>query len=110
MNKNPYDAPTSEICESVEKKTNRIGKLGFVCSVSGLIGVFVLPSLGLHLGVNIVFNFLIAISLGSCAFGLLVSCIGVFFSPRRLAVWGIFAGLIGSSCINTFLMVYANSK
>ena len=91
-------------------QTNRLGAIGFilsVCGIAGVIGCFVLTA---QFGVSVIFQLFIAISLALCAVGFVVSCVGVFSAPRRLAIWGALIGLYGSAHINTIWLAYLHSR
>lgn len=61
-------------------------------------------------GVSAAFQLLIAISLSLCPAGLVLSLIGAFSTPRRLAIWGVLIGLYGSLHINTFWLGFLHSR
>ena len=110
MSANPYEPLTTKKSSMPKTQTNRIGAIGFTCSVCGVAGAlggFVLTA---QLGVHVVFQLFIAMSLVLCAVGLVVSCAGVFFAPRRFAIWGVLIGLYGSAHINTIWMAFLHSR
>ncbi len=94
----------------VDPFANRANCVGFCCSISGLGGMIGGLLLTAQFGVSGVFHVLIAISLFSCAIGLAVSMAGIFFVPRRLAVWGALIGLLGSMNIQTFWLADMHSR
>jgi len=55
-------------------------------------------------GVSAAFQLLIAISLSLCPAGLVLSLIGAFSTPRRLAIWGVLIGLYGSLHVNAVIV------
>ena len=93
---NPYKSPATS--ESPPAATNALGRIGFTLSLIGFAGVLVVGPLSpLISTVGMCLAFL-------CLPGLLVSIVGVFRNPKRLAKWGIGLGLFGSFYLPTFYL------
>lgn len=97
MSENPYEASTANSASQVPT-TNPIGRVGFILSLVGFAGVAVVGPLGAIVSV-------VGMCLGFlCLPGLVVSIVGVFRTPKRLARWGIGLGLLGSFYLPTFYL------
>ena len=88
MNINPYESSPSH-ATTPKMQPNKLGAIGFTCSACGVAGVIGGMLLTAQFGVSAAFQLLIAISLLSCPVGLVLSLIGAFSTPRRLAIWGV---------------------
>lgn len=96
MSENPYKTP--EDLDSRTASKNTLGSIGFTLSLIGFAGLLVVGPLGpLASTVGMYLAFL-------CLPGLIVSIVGVFRKPKRLAKWGIGIGLFGSLYLPTFYL------
>ena len=94
---NPYEAPLASSTVLIAPR-NLVGGIGLFVSLMGFMGVVVVGPLGpivSSIGMRLAFL---------CLPGLLVSVIGVFRKPRRLAAWGVALGVIGSLYLPTFYL------
>ena len=109
MSINPYESSPSH-ATTPKMQPNKLGAIGFTCSACGVAGVIGGMLLTAQFGVSAAFQLLIAISLLLCPVGLVLSLIGAFSTPRRLAIWGVLTGLFGSLHINTFWVTFQHSR
>jgi hypothetical protein len=77
-------------------RVNRVGHIGFALSLLGVVGVCLagFPVVGLQ-GMWLAF-----LSVP----GLVISLIGLFIPPRRLAVWGTVLGIVGVLYVPTIYL------
>jgi len=100
MKANPYE--TMAVDQNVQSPVddNRLGRLGFTVSIIAAIGLFAIGPLA-------AFGSTVSIA-GTClAFlaipGLIISAVGLFSRPRRLARWGCMLGLYVSLHLPTLI-------
>ena len=97
MAENPYEPPIASNVAPIAAR-NPVGGIGFFLSLIGFMGVAVVGPLGpIVSSIGMCLAFL-------CLPGLLVSVIGVFRTPRRLAAWGVALGVFGSLYLPTFYL------
>lgn len=89
----------------------RLGGIGLTLSIFGVIGLIAGPWLSTVFGQGsptlIAF---VVLSLLACAFGLIAGLIGLFFPPRRIAIWAALIGFYGSMHIPTFVTMFMLRK
>ena len=77
---------------------NPVGRVGFVLSLTGVVGLFLVGPFGPVIGtVGMCLTFL-------CLPGLIVSIAGLFRPPKKLAKWGVALGIFGSLYLGTFYL------
>src|SRR5688572_30589249 len=97
LNENPYEPPTGAN-NSTSASGNAIGRTGFALSLAGVVGLFLIGPFGSFAAmIGAPLTFL-------CFPGLVISTIGVFRQPRRLAGWGIAIGAFGSLYLPTICL------
>lgn len=96
---NPYESPRTQIELSTITDRNPIARVGFLISFTGVLALF--ASVGpFESSVSRIFACIAFVSFP----GLIVSGIGLFRSPRRLAGWGVALGIFGSLYLPTFYL------
>jgi hypothetical protein len=79
-----------------------------ICGIAGLVAGPWLSAI-LAPGSLALISFVV-LSLVSCVFGLIAGLSGLFFPPRRLAIWAALVGFYGSMHIPTFVAMFVLRK
>lgn len=95
---NPYAASTTQTVPTVDD--NPIGRVGFFLSLTGVIS---LSAIG-HFG-PLISTIAMCIAFASLP-GLMISFVGLFRRPRRLARWGTALGIFGSLYLPHFVVSF----
>jgi len=95
---NPYAAPTIHAAQIVEG--NPIGRVGFFLSLTGVISLFAIGHFG-----PVISTIAVGVAFVSLP-GLMISFVGLFRRPRRLARWGIALGIFGSLFLPHFVVSF----
>lgn len=97
MPNNPYESP-NETSDSTEATEGFLGRVGIMLSLFGVAGVLLTGPFGPFIN-----NISMRVALLSLP-GLIISTIGLWQKPGRLAGWGVALGIIGSLYLPTFYL------
>ena len=97
LNENPYKSPNASSSAPCAHQ-NRIARIGFVLSVTGVLGVLVVGSFGSLM--NTVGMYVAFLSLPGTA----ISAMGLWRQPKRLAALGVVLGIFGTLYLPTFYL------
>lgn len=95
---NPYESPATQTETSTSAPRNPIGRIGFFTSLTGVLALFAVGPFGSVIAT-------VAMCVAFVSFpGLIISGVGLFREPRRLAGWGVALGIFGSLFLPTFYL------
>ena len=99
VSENPYQPPIRPSISALPSNSRNVfGRIGFSLSLAGVIGLFVVGLFGPAVSlVGMCISFL-------CLPGLVLSIVGTFRTPRRLAGYGVALGVFGSLYLPTFYL------
>jgi hypothetical protein len=95
---NPYESLTTQTELPIAAPSNPIARIGFFASLTGLVSLFAIGPFGSL--ISIIASCVAFVSLP----GLIISCLGLFYRPRRLAGWGVAIGIFGSLHLPTIFL------
>ena len=95
---NPHKSPATQTETSTSAERNPIGRIGFLTSLTGVLAVIAVGLFG-----SLITTFAMCVAFVSLP-GLVISGVGLFREPRRLAGWGVALGIFGSLYLPTFCL------
>ena len=95
---NPYLSPTTQSELPIATPSNPIARIGFFASLTGVVSLFAIGPFGSLF--STVASCVAFVSLP----GLIISCLGLFYRPRLVAVWGVAMGIVGSLYLPTIYL------
>ena len=95
---NPYQSLTTQTELPIATPSNSIARIGFFASLTGVVSLFAIGPFGSL--ISTVSSCVAFVSLP----GLIISCLGLFYRPRRLAGWGVAMGIFGCLYLPTIFL------
>ncbi len=95
---NFYASPTTQTETQPTAEYNHIARIGFFTSLTGVLALFAVGPFG-----SLIATVSMCVAFVSLP-GLIISGVGLFRRPRRLAGWGVALGIFGSLYLPTFYL------